>query len=718
MFRTRHFAVCAVFVAAAGFLMTVAQTCAAGADDKKPADDQEAKYLAVLQSDAPAAEKALACKKLAIYGGKDAVPSLAPLLEDEQLASWARIALQAIPDPAADDALRQAMGKLQGRLLIGVINSIAVRRDAKAADGLIERLKDADPEVASAAAVALGHVGGREVMKPLEASLADAPGPVRSAVAEGCIRCAEKLQADGNGEQAVRLFDAVCKAEVAKQRIVEATRGAILARGSAGAPLLVEQLRSPDKARFAIGLRVARELAGREATEALAAGLPRATPERQALLLLALADRGDTAALPAVLEAAKSGSEEVRTAAIRALGQLGNASSVPVLLEAGLGADAGLSQAALSVLAAVPGKDVDEDVIARLARAEGKARLVLIQLAGRRSIGAAVPLLLKAADDPDAQVRSAALISLGKTIAPDDLPVLMARVAGTQNPDEANAAVQAVAAACQRVPDREACAEQLAAALSSSPVAAKCRFLEVLAAVGGTKALQTVAAAAKDRQPEMQDTASRLLGEWMTMDAAPVLLDLAKNAPEEKYKVRALRGYIRLVRQFPLTEEQRAGMCRSAMETAERDDEKRLVLEVLERYPSVEMLRLAIEAAKVPSLKDEATAISLAIAQRIRVEPAEIRKLLAQLSYAPTKVEILRAEYGAGEKWKDVTEILRRHVGDFPVIALPSSSYNAGLGGDPLPGVPKELKIQYRINGKPGEVSLPENATIVLPVPK
>ena len=718
MFRTRYFTVCAVLIAAAGFLMTVAQTCAVGAEDKKPADDQEAKYLAVLRSDAPAAEKALACKGLAIYGGKDAVPALAPLLADEQLASWARIALQTIPDAAAEDALRQAMGKLRGKLLIGVINSIAVRRDAKAADGLTERLKDADTEVAAAAAVALGRIGGPEAMKNLEASLADTPPAVRSAVAEGCIRCAEKLQADGNGDQAVRLFDAVCKAEVPKQRIVEATRGAILARGAAGVPLLVEQLRSPDKARFAIGLRVARELAGREATEALAAELPRATPDRQALLILSLADRGDTAALPAVLKAAKSGSEEVRSVAVRALGRLGDASCVPMLLEAALSANAELSQTTLSVLANVPGKEVDEDVIARLAKAEGKTRLVLIQLAGLRSIRAAVPLLLKAADDPDVRVRSAALIALGNTIAPDDLPALIARVAGRQDPVEAAAAVKAVGAACQRMPDREACAEQLVVALSSSPVAAKCRFLEVLAAVGGTKALQTVAAAAKDSQPEMQDTGSRLLGEWMTMDAAPVLLDLANNAPEEKYKIRALRGYIRLLRQFPLANEQRAEMCRIAMETAERDDEKKLVLEVLERYPSVEMLRLAVEAVKVPSLKDEATAISLSIAQKTRVEPAEMRKLLTHLSYTPTKVEILRAEYGAGKQSKDVTEILRRHVGDFPVIVLPGTSYNAGLGGDPAPRVPKELKIQYRINGKPGEVSLPENAMIMLPVPK
>jgi len=35
-----------------------------------------------------------------------------------------------------------------------------------------------------------------------------------------------------------------------------------------------------------------------------------------------------------------------------------------------------------------------------------------------------------------------------------------------------------------------------------------------------------------------------------------------------------------------------------------------------------------------------------------------------------------------------------------------------------VPGSVKNLKIQYRVNGKAGEVSLAEDATIILPIPK
>src|SRR5436190_8525180 len=109
--------------------------------------EKQVQLIEILKSDSKPQEKAVACKRLAVYGTKDTVPALAPLLSNEELASWARIALEAIPGSAPDVALRDAAQKLNGRLLVGVINSIGVRRDADAIGILGSKLKDADAEV-------------------------------------------------------------------------------------------------------------------------------------------------------------------------------------------------------------------------------------------------------------------------------------------------------------------------------------------------------------------------------------------------------------------------------------------------------------------------------------------------------------------------------------------------------------------------------------------
>ena len=155
--------------------------------------------------------------------------------------------------------------------------------------------------------MALGRIGGTEAAKALTESLTTAPEAVRPDVAEGCILCAERFIAQGKRPEAVKLYDTVRAANVPRNRQLEAIRGAILARQSAGLPLLLEQLRSPDKALFGIGLRTARELPGRDVTEALAAELAACSPDRQSFLLLAMADRTDDAVMPAVLQAAGSG---------------------------------------------------------------------------------------------------------------------------------------------------------------------------------------------------------------------------------------------------------------------------------------------------------------------------------------------------------------------------------------------------------------------------
>ena len=75
-------------------------------------------------------------------------PALAALLGDPKTADLARCALQAMPGPAADEALRGALPGLQGTLLVGVVQSIGVRRDAQAVAALAPLLAGLDGEVA------------------------------------------------------------------------------------------------------------------------------------------------------------------------------------------------------------------------------------------------------------------------------------------------------------------------------------------------------------------------------------------------------------------------------------------------------------------------------------------------------------------------------------------------------------------------------------------
>jgi hypothetical protein len=359
---------------------------------------------------------------------------------------------------------------------------------------------------------------------------------------------------------------------------------------------------------------------------------------------------------------------------------------------------------------------VDAEIAALLSKSPGESYPLLIELVGLRRIDA-VPELLKALDHSDQAVRSAALAALGETVALKRLSVLISQAVAPKHPEDAPVAQQALRAASVRMPDREACAAELALALERAPATTKSSLLEILSEVGGTKALQTIAAAAKSGDPQLQDTGSRLLGVWNNVDAAPVLLDLAKTAPEAKYQIRALRGYIGLARKFAMPETQRVAMCQTAFDTATRIDEQKLVLDVLKLRPSTAALTLAIKAMQAPKLKDEATQATLVIAQKLGGN-ADVTEQLSKAGFERVKLEIVKAEYGAGSTVKDVTAVLRKHAGDLPLIALPSTSYNANFGGDPLPGSVKRLKIQYYINGKAGTASFAEDALIILPIPK
>jgi HEAT repeat protein len=202
-------------VTGAIFLLVVGPNFAQ--DAKTSSKEQEASLIAVLKSNAPLKEKEDACRELAIKGTKDSVAPLAALLEDEKLTHMARYGLEPIPDPAVDDALREALGKLKGRPLVGVIGSIGVRRDVKAVEPLTGLLRDSSPEIVQGTARALGRIGDPAAAQALSGALETAKRANHPAIYEGLFRCAEAMSAAGEKDKALAIYDRLSSPKVPAQ---------------------------------------------------------------------------------------------------------------------------------------------------------------------------------------------------------------------------------------------------------------------------------------------------------------------------------------------------------------------------------------------------------------------------------------------------------------------------------------------------------------------
>lgn len=614
--------------------------------DRDSAAEKQRKLIAILKSDAPPADKAIPCKQLAIYGDKEAVPALAPLLENKDLASWARIALEAIPGPEADEALRNALPRLEGNLLIGAMNSISVRRDQKAVDSLAARLTDANPDVVAAAAAALGNIGGSGASRILSQSLAAAETDLLPALSEGCVLCAERFLQDESFTDAASLYDAVRnKAGVSTQRRLEATRGAILARQTGGLPLLLEQLRSPNRAEFGMGLRTARELKGRAVTEAIGAEMDRADAERQVMLLLALSDRHDEAVLQKLLQAAEKGAKATRIASLGLLDRFGDLSAVPVLLSAAAGADADIAQPAKATLTRMEGKAVDDALASRLTGATGKTRQVIIELAALRRIHAALPAVLSSTTDADPGVRRAAFATLNTLGAAQQVGDLAQLLSKTQDEND-RAGIEAALTAIGGRSGSKALAAVLPLAKNSESALREIG-LRVLAAMGGPDALAAVTSAINDAEESVQDEAVGLLATWPNnwpedASVAEPLLNLVKNGRKPAYKIQGARGYLlHLQENKKLGNSDKVAAIERLLPLLHLPQEKRLAVATLGSIPHGRSLDLLQPLADDPALAEESSLALASVAGAKNLEGAskEARVKALQIALARSKNE-------------------------------------------------------------------------------
>ncbi len=583
--------------------------------------------------------KMLACYRLSTHGTKEAVPTLAKLLADEKTAHYARYALEQIPGNEVDAALADATKTLNGKLLIGVVDSIANRGQTNAEATLyaLVATDDAagrkDPEVAKAVIAAFGSLAGDGAVGFFSGEMLDSKHePARKLLgqdfADAAFHCGEKQLARGKADSAVKIFQTIQKMNEAKDFQKEsAVYHEILAQGNNGVELLVKQIHSGNPKLFAVAMKAARELpAGTTVTQKLLTEIPEVKDvARQVQLILAVGDRVDAdskkLSLTPISMLVKAGNEDVRIAAITALKNIGDASVLPMLIDAASDSNTEIADAAKATLEEIPGKEVDDAVVGLLEKGNATTQAAAIKLIDARRIVSAFPLLKKAAESKDANIRGAALSALAEVVTLADLENLFDVLPEANTDAQAEENQKLLKAACSRMP-REEVSEKMVEILEKADAKAKPNLLDILMQIGGPLAVNTASKYAFEGSPAMKDKATELLGKWREPEdadaVAAVCLKLAKESTDNRYKQRGLRGYVRYPRQYPMEETQRIEMVKTYLTLATRPADKELVFQAFTKYPSAKMLEEAMKLVDDATIKEPACAAAVSVAEKIQ----------------------------------------------------------------------------------------------------
>lgn len=576
--------------------------------------DEEQDLLAVLRSQAGIAQKCAACQRLRVIGTPASVPALAALLGEEGTSHAARYALEGLPFPEAGDALRRALETTSAALKVGVVDSIGWRRDIAAVPSLVRLASDADPGLASAAAAALGRIGGPEAIAALQVQRDAAPSEVRPAVWDSLLLCAQRLGAAGDVAGTL----AVCR-DLEGERYPNHVRAAawrcrVLVDSAARSGLLVSALAGPGPFHKA-ALDVVRELDDARAVTACLERWP-VLPEDAQLAVLDAVLKARTQALPTVRSATESPYPAVRLAAWQALGDVGEASCIPALAKAAAAGDRAQRAAARDSLARLSGPGVRSGLMEHLGSSPPEEQAELLRVLGERGDTDAARVLLDHAGSGPEPVRLAALESLRQLAVAETLPPLLDLVLRADSVTRREAVLRALYALCQASRDKDRAVRDVVAVLRRAPAAQRGLVLPLLAELATPAAFEAAEAATRDPDNGVALEAVRVLAGWPNASPAPRLLEVAGGSADPTLQTLALRGFIAVASQEP-DSARRLELLQQAMAAARRPDEKKQAIGQVGQIPTPDALDVALAALADPAVASEAGLAAVAIAERL-----------------------------------------------------------------------------------------------------
>jgi HEAT repeat protein len=570
----------------------------------------EKEMIAFLKSDATFAGKQFICEQFSIIGTEEAVPTLTKMLADEKSYDIAFFALQRIPDPAVDSALRGALPKSEHKVKIGIINSLGERQDVNAVVQLEKLVYDEDLQIALSATTALGKIADSGAMEALKKARSKTKGGLHARVLDAYLRCADNLLDAGKTNKAAFVYRDIYDNEELSYIRTAALRGLVHTDKKEAADIILSALKRDNMDLQTVAIGLIRELPPSVDLAKVIQECPNLSAQGQIQLLTAFADREETAAHRAVLDAVKHYDEAVRVAALQTLARVGDESDIPLLLKVATKASGSEREAARGSLDLLRGETVNQKILALIPSADPNVKAELVRSLGQRNVVKATETLLKTAVDQDQSVRRESFKSLAIVSSPEVIDELIQLVIEEENSGVLDEAERTLVIVSQKIQDPSNQAGAVLAVLPSvEDIEARSSLLEVAGRIGDKNALPVLRNELKNENPENQKAAIYALSAWP--DAEPIndLLKVVKTSDNETHKILALRGYIDLVKiRSDRPHKESVVLFKTAMDLATEATEKKMVLSGLGRLWSVETLEVSTQYLENPDIKVEVEA--------------------------------------------------------------------------------------------------------------
>jgi HEAT repeat protein len=209
----------------------------------------------------------------------------------------------------------------------------------------------------------------------------------------------------------------------------------------------------------------------------------------------------------------------------------------------------------------------------------------------------------------------------------EQVPAILAVLTKAKDDSERSAIEKALGGIASRV--GEGLLPTILDAMKDGAVESRVVLLRVVARVGGAGALEAVRAALSSAEAPIAEESVCVLSEWPSLDAVPVLFELAKSADLGR-QVLGLRGYVRLAGIEPSVET-KSKMLVDAMALVKRPDEKKVVLGGWGAVPTLQALDVLIAYLDDADVRNEAGVAITAVAEQLGKQPANKPRAIESL---------------------------------------------------------------------------------------